>query len=377
MRIGLDAREAFREQPRGVGHHTRNLIQQLGALAPGDEFVLYHDRPAPPDLPALAPNVRPRRVDPRGGRWHSFERLAMPWRMRRDAVDVYHGTYNTLPPRVPLWRGPPMVVTVHDLIVTWWPDDENDLYVRYARAVTPRVLRDAAHVLTVSEWSKADIVERHGVDPARISVTYNGVHPSFHRERPAGAVEAARTRWADGRPYLFAIGSRLRRKNTARMLEALGVLHARRPLEHLVLVSGLAHTRDDFQAAADRAGIGDRVRFLPYLSQDDLVAVYAGADLSVYPSMVEGWGIPVIESLVVGTPVSTSATTGMREAGGDDATFFDPADVDSIADGIERALDGLAAWPARRDAAIARAKSYSWQRAAEITLDVYRRVARR
>jgi hypothetical protein len=79
-----------------------------------------------------------------GGRFHLWERLQMPWRIRRDRLDVYHGTYNTLPPRWPLWRGPAMVVSLHDLIVTYWPDDLNDPFVAYARKVTPRVVRDAA-----------------------------------------------------------------------------------------------------------------------------------------------------------------------------------------------------------------------------------------
>ncbi|HLU40473.1 MAG TPA: glycosyltransferase family 1 protein, partial [Planctomycetota bacterium] len=239
--------------------------------------------------------------------------------------------------------------------------------------VTARVVRDAARILTVSEWSKADIVARFGADPARITVFYNGIHPDFLAGAPPGAAQAARARFASGRPYLFAIGAPLPRKNTASMLRALGVLHARRPLDHLVLVSGLSEAqRAPFAAAAGEAGIADRVRFLPYLERADLVALFAGADLSIYPSLVEGWGIPVIESLSQGTPVVTSRTSGMAEAGGEHAFYFDPTDVESMAAGIARALDERDRFAAVRDAAIARARTFTWRRAAEVTLDVYR-----
>lgn len=371
--VGLDAREAYRFQPRGIGLYARHLIREFGALCPDVRFKLYHERPVPADLPPLPPNMEARHATIRGSRFHLWERVLMPWLLRRDGLDVYHGTFNTLPPRLPGRRHPPMVVSMHDVIVTWFQDSEHDSYVRYCRQVTARVVRDAARILTVSEWSKADIVARFGADPARITVFYNGIHPDFLAGAPPGAAQAARARFASGRPYLFAIGAPLPRKNTASMLRALGVLHARRPLDHLVLVSGLSEAqRAPFAAAAGEAGIADRVRFLPYLERADLVALFAGADLSIYPSLVEGWGIPVIESLSQGTPVVTSRTSGMAEAGGEHAFYFDPTDVESMAAGIARALDERDRFAAVRDAAIARARTFTWRRAAEVTLDVYR-----
>jgi len=376
MRIGLDAREAFRQNPRGIGLYARHLMREFGALCPEHEFVLYHEREAPPDLPPVPANMHPRRAEIRGSRWHAWERVLMPWRLRRDDLTVYHGTYNSLPPRWPLWRGPPMVVSLHDVIVTWWDDDLSDSFVRYARQVTARVVRQAAAILTVSEWSKRDIVERFGADPEKVTVFYNGVHPDFLAGAPEGAGERARTTHADGRPYLYAIGSPLKRKNTGAMIDALGLLHQRRPLEHLVLISGLSESqRAPFRERAERAGISERVRFLGYVDRAELIGLYAGADLAVYPSKVEGWGIPVIESLVLGTPVVTSDTTGMSEAGGDHATFFDPEDLDSMAEGIQRALDHRGDFAGIRDAAIQRARGFTWRRAAEVTLETYRRAA--
>jgi glycosyltransferase involved in cell wall biosynthesis len=373
MRIGVDAREAWRPEPRGIGLYVRHLMREFATQAPDHEFLLYHQLTPPEGGPAIPANMRAVHTDLPGGRWHTWERLQMPWRLRRDRLDVYHGTYNTLPPRWRLWPGPPMVVSLHDVIVTWWPDDLHDPYVRYARAVTPRVVRDATVILTVSEWSRRDICTRFGADPAKVRLSLNGLHPAVLAGAPPGAGDAARQRFAAGRPYLFAIGAALERKNTGRLLDAWGMVRRQRPdWPHLLLVSGLGGAVDRFRDRAAAAGALEHVRFLPYLSQPDLVALYAGASLSVYPSLVEGWGIPVCESLALGTPVITSDTSAMPEAGGAHARYFDPHSAEAIAaailDGIERYAPAFAA---QRDAAIARARTFTWARTAAGVLAAY------
>ncbi len=377
MRIGIDAREAFRPEPRGIGLYVRNLMREFGTAAATDEFVLYHQLQLPAGAITIPGNMRSCHTDLPGGRWHSWERLQMPWRLRRDRLDVYHGTYNTLPPRWRLWPGPPMVVSLHDVIVTWWPDDLSDPFVRYARAVTPRVVRDATLILTVSEWSKKDICERFGCDPAKVRLSHNGLHPEVLAGAPAGAGDAARARFAEGRPYLFAIGASLERKNTGRLLAAWARVRTARPdWPHLLLVSGLGKHVDRFRERAAAAGVLEHVRFLPYLSQADLIAVYAGASLSVYPSLVEGWGLPVSESLALGTPIVTSNTSAMPEAGGEHARYFDPNHVESMATTMLDALETwVPAWPTRRAAAMAHAQQFTWARTASSVLAVYREAA--
>lgn len=378
MRIGLDAREAFRDEPRGIGLYVRHLMREFGALAPDAEFLLYHQLPHKPGTIDIPANMRTVHTDMRGGRWFTWERLQMPWRIRRDRVDVYHGTYNTLPPRLPfIPGGAPMVVTLHDVIVTYWPDDIGDPFVRYARDVTQRVVREAKVILTVSEWSKKDICERYGCDPAKVRLSLNGVHPEFLAGAPEGAGEAVRQQYAGGERYVFSPGAALERKNTGRLLEAWGQLCARGAnVPPLLLVSGLGKHQDRFRERAAKAGCGDRVRFLPYLDRRELIALYAGAELTVYPSLVEGWGIPVVESLVLGTPVATSNTSAMPEAGGEHASYFDPNSAESIAHAIELAIQNLSTFDRIRDAAIARARTFTWRRTAEGVLAAYREAVR-
>lgn len=382
MRIGIDAREGFRPQPRGIGLYVRHLAREFATRAADEQFLLYHQLTLDDDAEnpfVLAANQKSVHTDMPGGRFHTWERLQMPWRIRRDKLDVYHGTYNTLPPRWPVWKGPPMVVTLHDVIVTWYPDDLDDPYIQYARKVTQRVIRDAAVILTVSEWSKRDICERFDCDPGKVRVSRNGLHPEVLKGAPEGAGDRARAQHAEGRPYMFAIGAGLERKNTGRMIEAFGLARERQPdLPHLLLVSGVGGKVDSFRERAQKAGVLEHVRFLPYLDQDDLIAVYAGADLCIYPSLVEGWGIPVTESLALGTPIVTSNTSAMPEAGGDYARYFDPHDLDSMATAIIDAVDDyVPSWPSIRDAAVARARELTWTKTAEGVLATYREAAAR
>ena len=378
MRIGLDVREAFRDEPRGIGLYVRHLMREFGALAGNDEFLLYHQLPHKTGSLDIPSNMRTVHTDIRGDRARLWERLQMPFRIRRDRLDIYHGTYNTLPPRLRfIPGGAPMVVTLHDVIVTYWPDDIGDPFVRYARDVTKRVVRDAAIILTVSEWSKRDICERYGCDPAKVRLSLNGVHPEFLAGAPSGAADLIRTKYASGQRYVFSPGAVLERKNTGRMLIAWGQLCARGAnIPPLLLVSGLGREADRFRERAAQAGCGDRVRILPYLDRSELVALYAGAELTVYPSLIEGFGIPVIESLVLGTPVAASNTSAMPEAGADHANYFDPNSIESMAHTIEHALAHRSDFDKIRPAAIARARTFTWQRTAESVLATYREIVR-
>jgi len=379
LRVGMDAREPLRPQPRGIGQYGSNVLRAMQREADDVEFVLYHqeDLPAtPPDF--VGPKARTQQVRSKGYRWRTWERIAMPWRLSRDKLSVYHGIYNTLPPRWPGLKCPPMIVSIHDVIVTWYDDDLHDPYVQYCRQATPRFLRQASQVLTVSEYSRRDIAERYDVDPAAITVIHNGVHDAFLQDVAPEAIHAFAERTTGGRPYLYAIGAALERKNTGATIDILGQLARDRDLPHALVISGLAE--DDmarFRDRAARAGIADRVHLLGYLDRDELTAAFAGAALFVYPSKAEGWGVPVVEALAVGTPVATSNTTAIPEAGGDDARYFDPEDLDSMVATVREALEKPQWFDARRDAARTRARGFTWANAGKRMIEVYREVAAR
>lgn len=376
IRVGLDAREGFRENPRGIGLYCRHLMREFGEIGSGIEVLAYHERPIPPDLPELASNIHPKRTEMKGSRFHLWEKLRMPLQMRWDRVDVYHGTYNTLPPRWFRFGSPGLVVSLHDVVVTWWNEDGRDSYTDHVRRVTARVCREADKILTVSEFSKRDICERFRVPEDRVEIFYNGIPPVFLTDLPPGAGEQARQHFAQGEPYLYCIGSPIRRKNTRGFLDALSILASSGRLEQRVVISGLVGADLDLLAAyAEQCGVADRIDFYGYLSHEELASIYAGAELMVYPSFAEGWGIPILESFAMGTPVVASKTTAIPEAGGEYADYFDPANSEEMAEVIARSLCKRDDFDRIRQAARDRARSFTWRAAAEKTLAVYREVS--
>ncbi|MEM7203741.1 MAG: glycosyltransferase family 1 protein [Planctomycetota bacterium] len=376
LRIGLDAREGFRDAPRGIGLYCRHLMRELAEY--GDELhvVAYHERPIPPDMPPLAANIEPKRVEMKGSRLHLWEKVRIPLQIRADRIDVYHGTYNTIPPRFVRWRAPALLVTLHDVVMTWWDGDPPGIYGEHMRRVTPRVCRQADRILTVSEFSKRDICQRFGVEEERVEVFHNGIPPALLRDPAPGTAEQARQRFAQGQPYVFTIGSPTVRKNTRGIIRALGRLKQTGHLRHRAVITGLQPAdRQMFAAFAEEHGLLEDVDLHGYLTVEDVAAVYAGADLTIYASFAEGWGIPIVESLSMGTPVVTSNTTSMPEAGRDHVRYFDPSDLDEMTQVIGAALDDLGALAVQREAGIQYGRGFTWRAAVERTVAVYRSLA--
>jgi glycosyltransferase involved in cell wall biosynthesis len=253
-------------------------------------------------------------------------------------ADVLHcPTY-----RAPLRCRTPVVVTVHDLAVFRFPEAFRPWTRTYSRSLVPRVVRAAARVIAVSEFTKREVVELLGVPADRVAVVPNAVDPVFSPDGPAAAGD-----------YVLAVGTLEPRKNLARLAEA-----AERVGVELRVVGARGWGRVELPGS---------VRWLGELPDEELAALYRGARCLAYPSLYEGFGIPVLEAMACGCAVVTSAGGACEEVAGGAAVLVDPLDVASIAEGIERAHDGAAG--------IQRAAQFSWQRSAAATASVYRTAA--
>lgn len=250
----------------------------------------------------------------------------------------------------PTFRGPlarpacPLVVTVHDLAVLRHPAAFNAWTRHYSRTCVPRVVRAATRVIAVSEFTKCEVVELLGVPTDSISVIPNGIEAAFTEHGPAG----------DG-DYLLAVGTLEPRKNLARVEEAARLLGK------------------ELRVVGAPGWGGVRIEgWVGRFSDDELAELYRGAACVVYPSLYEGFGLPIAEAMACGAPVVTSAGGGTEETAGGAAVLVDPRNSESIAAGIEEAI-------ARRDElrrlGLERARAFSWDEAARATVDVYREVA--
>ncbi len=266
--------------------------------------------------------------------------VALPRAARRRNLDVLH---------CPTFRGPfstdvPLVVTVLDLAVLRHPGMFNQWSRRYSRLAVPRVVRAASAVIAISEFTKREVVELLKVPPEKVHAIPIAVEPPFTVDGPR----------ADGE-YVLAVGTLEPRKNLALVQQAARALDA--PLR-VVGASGWGGVAVD--------------GWLGRVSDEELAALYRGARCLVYPSLYEGFGLPVLEAIACGTPVVTSRGGATEEVAGDAAVLVDPTDVQSIAAGIEEAA-------ARRDElrarGLVRARAFSWDRVARETWAVYERVA--
>jgi alpha-1,3-rhamnosyl/mannosyltransferase len=343
--VVIDA-DVLGQQRTGDETYVRGLLGALASSSAPFELVAATRRPdlVPTGVTGLST-----------GRGGQAARLLhrLPTVLHRARADLFHGNY-FLPAR---WAGP-SVVTVHDISFArhrgFMPP--HDLLA--FRTLVPRAMRRAARVLTVSEWAKADMVDRYSLEPDLVVVTPNGVDDDVS---PAGPV-------ADRPPYLLFVGGLQARKDPVTAVRALGLLGG--DLQ-LVVAGPDRGERGVVLAAAAAAGVTDRVVLLDYVDRADLLALYRGAEALVFPSRHEGFGLPILEAMGCGTPVVAAATTAIPEVVGDAGIHEPPADAEALADGVRRALGDDGSLVA---AGLARAQQHRWSSTAQRTAAVYAEV---
>ena len=375
MHVGLNARlldfsASYRSG--GISRYIYYLLVELRRLAGADEFTAFVGSET--DDPALAATSRFRlqRAGPRGSQPVArivWEQLRQPAVLRHERVELLHSLAFAQPL---LWRGP-SVVSFMDLSFLRFPRAFNRANRLYLTVMGRAAVRRADHLLAISESTRQDLIKLLGAAPERVTVTYCGVDPSF-RPLPADAVARFRARHELPERFILYVGTLEPRKNVPRLLEAYARLVRAGDAPPLVIVGarGWRHASIDARLAA--LGLGERVRLLGYLPAADLPLCYNAADLFVYPSLYEGFGLPPLEALACGTPVVTSNTSSLPEAVGDVAVCVDPRDVGKLAAAMRQVLDDASLRARLRASGIDWAAGFTWQRMAEQTLAVYHRL---
>lgn len=371
MRVALDG-QPLSTPLAGVGHYTCQLVHALARVGPGHHFyVVSPGRRLRGEFPE--PNVEP--VVP--GFWASTRarverRLGRSPEMRRGADppgDVFHATNYVFPFRL---RTPRAVLTIHDLTLLKFPQwHPRDRLAMMGPALALAAAR-ADRIVTPSRCTRDDVLEWLPVEPERVVVIPDGVDPIF-APPPAGEV-AARLAPLGLRAgeYLLFLGTIEPRKNLGRLLQAIEMAGA--GIGPLVLAGGPGWNDAALRHAITRLARDGRVRALGYVPGDLRPALHAGARAFVYPSLYEGFGFPPLEAMACGTPVLTSNVSSLPEVVGDAALLVDPEDVSALAEGLTRLWGDDRLRDELRARGLARAREFSWDRTARLTLDVYRSV---
>lgn len=358
MRVALDE-QIFAIQPYGgISRMFAELAQQFVAgvvpgldLAPLDTAVVNRYVLDDPELTA-ALDVRPAR-----NQWTALARYFGSIR-RPPKADIVHNTFY-LPHGLTAIGGAKRIVTIHDMIPELMPHTRRRLDLITLKR---RYVDAADHIICVSEATKQDLIKVYGIPHAPISVVHHGVDPRFRPDVPKADFLKDR--------YILFVGHRKTYKDADVLFRAFAQIAPQRPDLHLLCIGGDGLSREEVERLY-ALGIRDQVS-QRYLSDEDMASAYGHAELFVFPSHFEGFGLPALEAMACGAPTILARATSLPEVGGEAAEYFEPGDVDDLARTMSRLLDDPDARADLRARGFVRAGEFTWPRAAARTADVYR-----
>jgi len=370
MRIAIDT-HAIGSTLTGNERYIQNLAEQLLLLDRENEYFFFFTREeAKRRWENRAPNLTTCLVSR-----NPFRRLGLdfPLQLRRLRPRVFHYQYTG-----PLLNMSPEVVTIHDVSFERHPEFFDPAECFRLKLTVRRAIKTARRIITVSEFSKQEIVHFLGVPEQKVEVIYNGVGPEFQPIGDRDAIKAHLERYPIRRPYLLAVGNICRRKNHLSMLRGFALwLSRHHGSEHQLVIAGKPQDyATEFLAEASRLGLDNgRLKILGFVPEEDLPYLYAGAEVLLNTSLYEGFGLPLIEAMRCGVPVIASRASCFPEIASDAARYVSAQDADEISDAIQEVLENNTIRNDLIARGLHRAQCFRWDVAARETLKVYYKVA--
>lgn len=363
MRIAVNTRFLLDKQLEGYGYFTKEVLTLLTRQHPEHQFHFFFDRPFSKDF-LFAANVTGHVLWPAARHpllWKYWFDVQVPLQLKRLNADVFLSPDG----QASLTTGTPQCLVVHDLGFLHHPMGYKKTHLAYYRHYTPKFIRKAKTVATVSQFSKDDIVKQYNTPAEKISVVYNGVKDIYV---PAPFEEQAATKeeYTGGREYFLYAGSIHPRKNIINLLKAFSVFKRRMQSSFKLALAGrMAWKNEDFFALLKTYKYKEDVVLTGYVEEKEMARLIASAYALVYPSHFEGFGVPVLEAARCGVPVLTSKDSAMQEITAGNALYFDPTNVDDMA----YKLMFIYKNEGERAALIGKGKviaaGYTWQRTAD------------
>jgi glycosyltransferase involved in cell wall biosynthesis len=374
LRIGIDYTAAVNQQA-GIGRYTRALVEGLAKLGGEHEYVLFMagGKTQIPEL-RVPDGFQVRRV-PLSDRfvtilWHRL-RLPLPVDLFTGPVDVFHSPDYVLPP---LRRGR-KVVTIHDLSFLRCPEGAEPSLRQYLSRAVPRAVERADLVLADSENTMQDIIELLGAAPGKVKVLYPGVDERFRPLEEEGLLRRVREEYGLPFPFILSLGVLEPRKNLILLLDAYAALKAGGDLSHkLVIAGGKGWLYEGLFRRVQELSLEREVVFPGFVADEDLPALYNLAEVFVFPSLYEGFGLPPLEAMACGTPVVTSDSSSLPEVVGEAGLMVSSGDGEALAQAMRRALDDSALRVDLAKKGLHQARKFTWQTATQRLLTIYERL---
>jgi glycosyltransferase involved in cell wall biosynthesis len=376
--IGIDISAAV-TQGGGIGRYTRELIQALtrpGKRDDGFRFHLFSSR-RPDPLPVANPIPTGKHIQYRESRldarwlyrlWYRLK-LPLPVQQFTGPVDLFHSPDFVLPPV----RGAiPTLLTVHDLSFIHYPQTFTPALIRFLNDVVPRSVKRATHILADSQATKDDLLSVWQVPERKVTVLYSGVHPRFRPENKISAIAAVRRKYGlDDAPYLLSLSTIQPRKNYPLLIRAFRAIANDWP-HTLAIGGGKGWMYAETFAEVERQKLGGRVRFIDFVVDEDLPALYSGATLFLFPSLYEGFGLPPLEAMACGVPVLVSDASCLPEVVGEAGYLLSPHEEAAWQEAMHRLLLDTGRRATMVAAGFRQARQFTWKNAARHLREIYR-----
>jgi glycosyltransferase involved in cell wall biosynthesis len=355
----------------GVGYYTEHLLQHLAreVAYTGDEIVVVSNKPIDTQAPL------PTRVQIHDG--HRFP-IRIGWMQMRAAAalhavapDVAHFTNGMIPLGSPV----PTVVTVHDMSLRLYPRCHPMRRLLLNRPLMHVAIQQATAIVTVSHSARRDLLNLHGIAPERVSVVHEAASPVFRPISDRARLDDVRALYSLPERFILYVGTIEPRKNLMRLMTAFADARKAGIAHRLVCVGPYGWASRDLSGHIERLGIRDAVQFTGYVPFEHLPAIYNLGDFFAFPSLYEGFGLPVVEAMASGLPVLTSNTSSLGEIAGDAAETIDPADTDAMTESIRKLATDRELRAHLADRGLRRARDFSWSQTAREMLAVYHRAA--
>lgn len=367
MRIGVNTRLLLKGKLEGIGWFTAQTLERMVHQHPEHDFFFFFDRPYDESF-VFSTNVTPVVIPPQARHpilftaWFDW---TLPYALKKHKIDVFLSPDGYCSLRTTI----PTCLVIHDLAFEHYPEHFVFSHRHYWKFFQPRFARKAKRIVTVSEYSKNDIVGHYDIDPAKIDVACNGAHEAY-RPLEWEEKEAVKKQYADGCEYFVFAGALHPRKNILNLLKAfVAFKKMQRSDMKLVIVGRLAWKYNEVLEMKENMPFKDDVKWVGYMNVDELSKVTGAAYAMVYPSFFEGFGIPILEALKCNVPAIVSNTSSMPEVVGDAGLLVDPESVDDIAAKMQQLYKDENLRAKLIAAAPAQVKKFTWERATDVLWD--------
>ncbi len=369
IRIALDARTIYSKARRGTGKNLLDAYRVMARLRPEWRFILYHRGVVDGDPLADISNVSNRAIEMPGDRWDLWEHLRLPAAACRDGVNLLHCPANSCP-RLPRTT---LVSTIHDVVPLKISDPTTNGYASGFRAKLQRCLEKSARIIAVSECTKQDLISDFAADAERIDVITWAADSTYAPTRDEAELARVRSRYNITGRYMLAFSGRSRRKNAAGMIRGFARLDKRLRREVQFVLVGVepAEQRGRLAKLIGDLGLAGRCEVFGFAPEQDIAPLLSGAEFLAFCSLYEGFGLPILDAFCCQTAVLTSRVSSMPEVAGEAAVYCDPANAESIAEGMTRILSDAALRERLVEQGQVRRKQFTWERTAQTICGIF------